>query len=99
MNKLSISMSKTKEMQSLRSYNPPSSTVHIEQVSQAQLLGVFLTPAYSMLTYVNYITIMSQRLHVKLIDKKSLDIKCHTELFVGLVIARFQYALPAFAGQ
>ena len=35
----------------------------IGQVSQAKLLGVFLTPTYSILTQVNYITgIMNQRL-------------------------------------
>ena len=31
--------------------------------------------------------------------KQSIDIKCLTQLSVGLVIALFQYALPAYAGQ
>ena len=31
--------------------------------------------------------------------KQGLDIKCLIELVAGLVIARFRYALPVFAGQ
>ena len=54
-----------------------------------------------MLTHVNYTTgIMSQILYfLNQLRQQGLNIKCPTELFVGLDIARFQYALPAFAGQ
>ena len=85
---------------SLRNYNP-SPIVQIEQVNRAKLFCVFLTPTYSLFTHVNYITaIMSLRLYLlNQLRKQGLDIKCPTELFVRLIIARFQYALPAFAGQ
>ena len=43
---------------------------------------------------------MNQRLYLlNQIRKQGLDIKRHTKLFVELVIVRFQYALPALAGQ
>ena len=43
---------------------------------------------------------MNQRLY--LLDplrKQGLDIRGLTQIFIGLVVARFQYALPAIAGQ
>ena len=54
-----------------------------------------------MLTHVNYITgILNQRLYLlNQLRKQGLDIRCLAELFVELVIAQFQYALRAFAGQ
>ena len=75
--------------------------VQIEQVKPAKLLGVCIAPTNPMLTRVNYIIdIMSQRLYLlNQLRKLGLDIKCLTELFVGLVIARFRYVLSAFAGQ
>ena len=43
---------------------------------------------------------MNRRLYLlNQLRKQSSDIKCPTELFMGLVIARFQYALPEFTGQ
>ena len=93
----------------------------MEQVSQAKVFGVFLTPIYSMLTHANCISgiiyifisvkstaynnytnktncIMSQGLYLlNQLRKQDLNIKCLTELFVGLVVTWFQYALPLFA--
>ena len=40
-----------------------------------------------------------QRPFVDLITQEGLDIRCLTQIIVGLVPARFQYALPAIAGQ
>ena len=43
---------------------------------------------------------MNQRLNLlNQLRKQGLNIKFLTELFVGLVIARFQYALPVFTAQ
>ena len=65
---------------------------------QAKLFGVFLTRQHSMLKLDNCITgVMSQRLN--LLDqlwKQGLDIKHLTELFICLVVARFQFALTAY---
>ena len=105
MNKININISKTEEIvfkrPSLIHYNSSSPIVQIEQVSQAKLLGVFLTPTNAMLTHVNDIAgIMSQRLYLlNQLRKQGINSKCITELFVRQVIARFQYALSAFAGQ
>ena len=56
---------------------------------------------YSLLTLANYITdIINQMLYLlNQLRKQGLNIKCLTELFVGLIISWFQHALTAFAGQ
>ena len=63
--------------------------VQTEQVGQTNLLRVFLTPPYSLLTRANYITdIMNQILYLlNQLRKQGLDIRCLTEQFVGRVIA------------
>ena len=43
---------------------------------------------------------MNERLYLlNQLREQGLDIKCLTDLFVEPVIARFQYVLPALAGQ
>ena len=42
---------------------------------------------------------MNQRLYLlNQLRKQGLDIRGLTQIFMGLVVARFQYALPAIAG-
>ena len=43
---------------------------------------------------------MNQRLYLlNQLRKQGLDIRGLTQIFMGLVVARLQYALPAIAGQ
>ena len=68
-NKLIINSSKTTEIvfrrPSLRHYIPPPPLMQIEQVEEAKLLGILLTPTLSTQSHVKYtISILNQRLYL-----------------------------------
>ena len=73
----------------------------IEQVEEAKLLGILLTPTLSMQSHVKYIiSILNQRLYLlNQLRKLGLNVSGLTQVFIALVVARFQYALPALVGQ
>ena len=104
-NTLIINRSKTKEIvfrrPSLRHYIPPPPLMQIEQVEEAKLLVVLLTPTLSMQLHVKYtISILNQRLYLlNQLRKQELNVGGLTQVFMALIVARFQYALPALAGQ
>ena len=64
-------------------------------------LGYFFTPTFTTSIYINsIIAVMNQRLYLlNQLRKQGLDIRGLTQIFMGLVVARFHYALPAIAGQ
>ena len=67
--------------------------MQMEQVEEAKLLGVLLTSTLSVQSHVQYASsLLNKRLYV-------LNQLRKQELNVALVVARFQYALPALAGQ
>ena len=86
---------------SLRHYIPPPPLMQTEQVEEAKLLGILLTPTLSMQSHVKYtISILNQRLHLlNQLRKQGLNVSGLTQIFMALVVARFQYALPALTGQ
>ena len=86
---------------SLRQYLPPPPITHIEQVGHVKLLGVFFTQTLTTSTHINsVIAVMNQRLYLlNQLSKQGHDIRGLTQIFMGLVVARFQYALSAIAGQ
>ena len=77
--------------------------MQIEQVEEAKLLGIFLPPppTLSIQSHVNYtISILNQRLYLlNQLRKQRLNVSVLTQVLMALVVARFQYALPALAGQ
>ena len=101
-NMLLINTSKTKEIvfkrPALCQYVPLPPITHIEHV---KLLGVFFTPSLTTSTHINsLIAVMNQRLYLlNQLRKQGLDIRGLTQIFMGRVVARFHYALPAIAGQ
>ena len=103
--RLIVNRSKTKEIvfrrPSLRYYIPPPQLMQIEQVEEAKLLGVLLTPTLSMQSHVKYIiSILNQRLYIlNQLRKQGLDVSELTQVCMALVVARSQYALPALVGQ
>ena len=94
-NKLLINTSKTKEIvfkrPSLRQYVPPLPITHIEQVDHVMLLGVFFTPTLTTSTNINsVIAVINQLLYLlNQLRKHGLDIRSLTQIFMGLVVARF----------
>ena len=106
-NKLIINSSKTKKIilkrPSWRRYIPPPPLMQIEQVEEAKLLGALLTPTLSIQSYVNYSIsrpILSQRLYIlNQLRTQGLNVSDLTGVFMALVVARFQSALPALTGQ
>ena len=86
---------------SLRHYIPPPPLMQIEQVEEAKLHGILLTSTLSMQAHVKYtISILNQRLYLlNQLRKQELNVSGLTQVFMALVVARFQYALPALAGQ
>ena len=84
----------------MRHYIPPPPSTQIEQV-EAKLLGVLLTPTLSMQSHVKYtISLSNQRLYILYqLRKQGLNVIGLTQVFMALVVAWFQYALPALAGQ
>ena len=85
----------------MRHYILSSPLMQIEQVEEAKLLGILLTPTLSMQLQVEYtISILNQRLYLLTkLRKQGLNVSELTQVFMALVVARFQYALPALAGQ
>ena len=85
----------------MRHYVPSPPLMQIEQIEEATLLGVLLTPTLSMHSHVKYtIRILNQRLYLlNQLRKQGLHVSGLTQVFMALVVARFQYALPALAGQ
>ena len=85
----------------MRHYIPPALLMQIEQVEEAKLLGILLTPTLSMQSHVKFtITILNQRLYLlNQLRRQGLNVSGFTQVFMALVVARFQYALPALAGQ
>ena len=72
--------------------------MHIKQVDHVKLLGAF----FYFISYNqnNVIAVMNQQLYLlNQLRKQELDIRGLTQIFMGLVIAHFQYAPPAIAGQ
>ena len=74
--------------------------MQIEQVEEAKLLGILLISTLSMQSHVKYtISILNQRLYLlSQLRKQGLIVGELTQVFMSLVVARFQYALPALAG-
>ena len=102
-NKLLINTSKTKDIvfkrPSLRQYVPPTSITHIEQVDHVKLLGVFFTPTFTTSVHINsVIAVMNKPLYL-FNQLRKRDIRGLAQIFMGLVVARFHYTLPAIAGQ
>ena len=75
--------------------------MQIEQVEEAKLLEVLLTPTMSIQSHVKYtISILYQHLYLlNQLHKQGLNVSGLTQVFMALVVARFQYALPVLAGQ
>ena len=75
--------------------------MQIEQVEEDKLIGILLTPTMSMQSHVKYtISILNQRLYLlNQLRKQGLNVSGLTQVSMALVVARFQYALPALAGQ
>ena len=75
--------------------------MHIEQVDHVKQLGVFFTSTLSINSHINNeIAIINQQLYLfNQLHKQGLDIHGLTQIFMGLVVARFQYALAAIAGE
>jgi hypothetical protein len=103
-NGLKINVNKTKEMvfhrPNFRQDLFPGSVCDIEQVESFKMLGVWLTPTLSTALHVNnLLAIANQRLYLLLLLKRqglspsALDI-----IFQVVVLSKFLYALPAFAG-
>ena len=97
---------------SLRQFVTPVPITHIQQVDHVKLLwvfftphvkllGIFFTPTLTTSTHINsVIAVMNQRLYLlKQLRKQGLDIRGLTQIFMGQVVARLHYALPAIAGQ
>ena len=82
-------------------YIPPPPLMQIERVEEVKLLGVLLTPTLSMQSHVKYtISILNQRLYrLNQLRRQGPNVSGLTQVFMTLVVARFQYALPALAGQ
>ena len=85
----------------MRHYIPSPPLMQIEQVEEAKLLEVLLTPTLSMQSYVKYtISILNQRLYLlNQLRKQGLNVSGLTQVFMALVVARFQYALLVLADQ
>ena len=68
--------------------------MQIEQVEEAKLLGILLTLTLSMQSHVMYtISILNQRLSLlNQLRKQGLDVSKLTQVFMALVVGRFQYA-------
>ena len=75
--------------------------MHIEQVDHVKLRGFFFIPTLTTSTHINnLIAVMNQRVCLlKQLRKQGHDIRGVTQRFIGLVVARFHYALPAIVGQ
>ena len=60
-----------------------------------------LTPTLSIQSHVKYtISLLNQRLYLlNQLRKQGLNVSGLTQVFMALVVARFQYALPALGGQ
>ena len=85
----------------MQHYIPPPPLVQIEQVEEAKQLGILLTPTLSMQSHVKYtISLLNMRLYLlNQLRKQGLNVSGLTQVFMTLVVARFQYALPALSGQ
>ena len=85
----------------MRHYLPPPHLMQIEQFKEVKLFEILLTPAMSMQSHVKYtISILNQRLYLlNQLCKQRLNLIGLTQVFMALVVARFQYALPALVGQ
>ena len=86
---------------SLRQYVPAPPITHIEQVDHVKQLGVFVTSTLTTSSHINsVIAVVNQRLYLlNPLRKQGLNIRGHTQIFMGLVVARFHYSLPAIADQ
>ena len=75
--------------------------MQIEHVEEAKLLLILLTLSLPMQVHVKYtISIFNQRLYLlNQLRKQELNVSGLTQVFMALVVARFQYALPALTGQ
>ena len=103
-NKFLINTSTTKEIvlkcPSLRQYVPAPPIMHIEQVDHVKLLWVFFTPILTTSTHINSVISVMNRLYLlNQLRKQGFDIRGLPQIFMGLVVARSHYALPAIAGQ
>ena len=103
-NKLTVNLTKTKEMIFHRPgpchfiTSPPP--VGLEHVTTFKLLGVYLASTLSMETHVNYVlSLVNQRLYlINQLRKQGLSAKAREVVFHSLIISRLLYALPAFVG-
>ena len=85
----------------MRHYIPPPPLKQIEQVEEAKLLGILLTPTLSMQSHVKYtISIFNQRSYLlNQLCTQGLNVSGLTQVFMALVVPRFQYTLPELVGQ
>jgi hypothetical protein len=103
-NRLIINIEKTKEIvfrrPNFRLDLAPSPLCDIEQVESVKLLGVWLTPTLSTALHVNnLLAVANQRLYLLLLLKRQgLSPSALDVIFQAIVLSRFSYALPAFAG-
>jgi hypothetical protein len=104
LNKLTITLSKTKEMTfhrpGLRGFREPSPIANIERLSSFKLLGVYLSSTLSMELHINYtVSIVNQRLFLlNNLKRQGLPLAARRIVFQALIASRITYALPAFAG-
>jgi len=84
-----------------RHLNIPPPFPDFERVSQATLVGIYITPTISTYVHVNkMLTQINQRLYLlSQLKLQGLNIQVLHTLFTGLIMSKIMYALPAFAGQ
>lgn len=103
-NKMVINYGKTKEIV-FRRPNPrhsinPDPIACIEQVCEAKLLGVVFNNKLAFETHVQFVLRQcNQRLYlIKLLRNQGLSRKQLNIVFQAIIVARIQYALPAWGG-
>jgi len=103
-NRLTINSDKTKEIvfhrPASRHLNIPPPLSDFERVTQATLLGFDITSTLSTSVYVDRILKqINQRLYLQSqLTSQGMKVQTLHELFVGFIMSKIIYALPAFAG-
>lgn len=104
LNKMSINLSKTKEMvfhrPSPRSFVPPSEVTDIKRVYSIKLFGVEFDSALDFSPHISaVVNCCNQRMYLlSQLKKLGLDTERCDIVFNAIVISKLQYALPAFYG-
>ena len=103
-NRLTINSDKTKEIvfhrPASRHLNIPPPLSDIERFTQAALLGFDITSTLSTSVYVDKILKqINQRLYLlSQLKLQGMKVQALHELFIGLIMSKITYALPACAG-